>query len=59
MKLHCFFCAGDLQPREADSRWSCSSCGALFRAELDPEGCVLRLEVSDCGTPDCCRHEKN
>ncbi len=36
-------------------RWLCGKCGVLFRAGLDPEGCVVRLEVEQCGTPDCCR----
>ena len=58
-KLHCFFCAQRLRPQKTARRWACSGCGALFQAEQDPEGCVVRLEVSGCGTPDCCRHEKN
>lgn len=56
LKLHCFFCAERLHP-QADGRWVCHGCGAFFKPQWDPEGCLLGLAVQGCGTGDCCQEE--
>ena len=37
------------------SVFSCPQCRASFLGRLDAGGCVIGLEVRDCGTPDCCQ----
>ncbi len=58
LKLHCFFCAQRLTEQKTPGRWACAACGAFFQAERDSDGCIVRLEVSSCGTPECCREKK-
>ena len=58
-RLHCFFCGAGLEAGQPPDRFRCLKCGAVFQAETDPEGCVLRLQVSECGAEECCRHRPN
>ena len=39
----------------APKQWVCQGCRARFQVAYDSEGCVTRLEVTECGTPQCCR----
>ena len=57
--LRCFFCGGGLEAGKASGSFACGKCRASFRAETDPEGCVIRLEVAGCGADDCCRQSKS
>ena len=55
-KIFCFFCGRKLQEAtDGSHRWNCLGCQAVFRAERDPQGCVVELKVGHCGTEDCCR----
>ena len=58
-ELRCFFCGQKLRPAKTAGRFTCGKCGAGFRAEKDPGGCVLRLEVIGCGAEECCRKRKS
>jgi len=55
-KGYCCFCGGALTVRKDTGR--CSRCQAVFRLTFDRSGCLLRLEVQGCGTPECCQLEK-
>ena len=59
MNPRCFFCGEDLKPGVQPDKFRCAGCKALFRARVDPEGCVLALEVDECGADECCRHRKD
>gem|GEM_PF-4945606 len=54
--LRCFFCGEELRPGKPAGRFTCGKCRANFTARTDSEGCVLGLEVAECGAEDCCRH---
>ena len=54
--LRCFFCGGELKNEQG--AYSCAGCKARFKVRTDPEGCVLGLEVAECGAEECCRHRK-
>ena len=56
--LRCFFCGNGLEPDKTPERFLCGKCKAQFQAWTDPEGCVIRLEVAECGADECCRHRK-
>jgi len=57
-RLKCFFCGEELKAGGQPGRFRCARCRAAFRAETDPEGCVLSLAVDECGADECCRHTK-
>ena len=55
----CFFCGEKLQPGKPAGRFSCGKCRAVFNARRDREGCLLSLELAECGADDCCRHRED
>ncbi len=57
--LRCFFWGSEWKAGGLPGAFQCAKCRAQFRAETDPEGCVLRLEVAECGADECCRHRKD
>ena len=59
MSPRCLFCGEELKPGRRLDLLRCGRCRADFRAKIDPEGCVLALEVEGCGADDCCRHRKD
>ena len=58
MKLRCFFCGKTLVQEKSPAEFSCPGCRAFFRGEMDETGCITRMQVQGCGTPDCCRTSK-
>ncbi len=58
-KPRCFFCGHPLEDQGRPNALACGGCRAVFRIERDPNGCVVRMEVQDCGTPDCCRQQSS
>ena len=58
MGARCFFCGEELKAGAQPERLRCGKCRADFLAKIDPEGCLLSLEVEGCGADDCCRHRK-
>jgi len=57
--LRCFFCGSELESGKDAGGFRCLKCRAQFRAETDTQGCVLRLEVAECGADECCRQSKS
>lgn len=55
----CFFCGDELAAGKREGSFQCLRCRAAFRARTDPEGCILALEVAECGADDCCRHKNS
>lgn len=52
----CFFCGEELKAGGRQGGFRCERCRAIFRAQTDPEGCVIGLAVEECGAEECCRH---
>jgi len=57
-QFRCFFC-GEILAETPGRSFRCPGCGARFAAQWDPDGCLVALQVTDCGTPDCCRNKQN
>lgn len=55
VRFFCLFCGGRLLPRRPRGTWMCPGCHAGFVQETDPNGCVIRLTVEQCGASVCCR----
>ena len=56
VRLACLFCATPLSGRGRLRR--CGRCDAEFSLTRTPEGCVVGVELVNCGTPECCQRKR-
>lgn len=55
--FRCLFCGKPLRRRA--TKWHCAGCRAIFRLCRNTRGCVVRLELDNCGAgPACCQQQK-
>ena len=53
-RLFCLFCGSVLT--HTKGRLTCTGCRASFIAQDNERGCLVGVELEQCGTPDCCQH---